>query len=345
MISFANILKTTLSETIGQRGIASASISLLKRGSIEVCWVPKEIHHEPAFLTYSITKLFTATLIMILHEEGRLSIQDSIVRWYPNLHFSDQISIYQLMNHTSGLRDYGGLPEYQSAVRRSPSAPWTFKQYWDATIGKGLLFYPGKGWAYSNPGYMLLKDIIEKLTDESFAGLVSKRVAQPLGLSKTFVPETIQDLSSLSAAPSTALSHHKVLYNTPEVYHPGWVSHGVVASTPKEIVLFIQALFRHRLVSSHSIRKMTSLVSVPGARKPWREPGYGLGLMGDSKSKWGVLWGHSGEGPGYNTCMLHLPHVKEGPLSVCVMCAFEETSIAEQISFSIIDSVCQSITQ
>ena len=123
------------------------------------------------------------------------------------------------------------------------------------------------------------------------------------------------------------------------VGHPGWVSHGVVASTPSDVARFFHALFRGRLVSAESLREMITLVRVPtepGDPAPWAEPSYGLGLMADPASRWGRVWGHNGGGPGYNTSAFHAPDL--GGASVCAMCAREGSS-AERLVLAALDAL------
>jgi len=123
---------------------------------------------EPAFLAYSITKTFTAALILKVSEEGQLSLDDRLARWFPRIAHADRISLRRLLNHTGGIPDYGGLRAYHEDLRSSPSAPWSFERFAAETFDKGLLFEPGQGWAYSNPGYMLLKRVAEEATAVSY---------------------------------------------------------------------------------------------------------------------------------------------------------------------------------
>jgi Beta-lactamase len=145
------------------RGRGTASVAVIERAGAEpqAYWVP-ESDLEPAFLVYSITKTFTAALILKLSEEGQLSLDDRLARWFPCIAHADRISLRRLLNHTGGIPDYGGLRAYHEDLRSSPSAPWSFERFAAETFDKGLWFEPGQGWAYSNPGYMLLKRVAEK---------------------------------------------------------------------------------------------------------------------------------------------------------------------------------------
>src|SRR5688572_11188009 len=113
------------------------------------------------FPIYSITKTVTALCMLRLQMAGRLHVDDPVRHWLPDLRLPESIRLSHLLRHTSGLSDYGSLPEYHSAVRDSPASPWTALQFLDVALQRGLLFEPGMGWSYSNIGYMLLRQVLE----------------------------------------------------------------------------------------------------------------------------------------------------------------------------------------
>lgn len=322
--------------TAARRGAVSASVIVHAGAEPQTSGVT-ESGDEPAFLAYSITKTFIAALVLRLCEEGRMRLEDPLDRWFPRIARAEQITVRRLLNHTAGIPDYGGLATYHESVCSVPSTPWSFERFAAETFDKGLWFEPGQGWAYSNPGYMLVKRIAEDVAGASFRDLVSGRIAGPLGLRRTFVPESVEHLAPLAPGMSRALSPDRTPRDVRGCYHPGWVSHGVVASTSSEIVRFLDGLFRAELLSRHSLGQMTELVAVPGV-EPDRHrgrPSYGLGLMGDPESPWGLAVGHNGGGPGYSASASHA--VDLGGASVCVMGAIEESFQAEDVVFEILD--------
>jgi len=318
-----------------------AGLAVIKKGDSQpdAIWLPSAISKEPTCLAYSITKTVIAALFLQFTEEGRLDLDDPLARWFPDVPQSQQISLRQLLSHTAGVPDYGPLPQYHEAVRRSPSKPWSFERFAAETFDKGLSFAPGSGWAYSNPGYMLLKSIAQKVTATPLSRLVSERIVRPLELRTMFVPESIEDLSSLAPARSRALSVDGSVRDVREHYHPGWVSHGVVASTPSDMTRFLDGLFHHRLISKQSLDQMIALVPVPVTRSPEDrigKPGYGLGLMGDPESPWGPVWGHNGGGPGYSASAFFVPQL--GDVSACAMVAAEDEEFdAKDIVYEVLD--------
>jgi D-alanyl-D-alanine carboxypeptidase len=330
------------------RGVASLAIVESAGAESHVVWVP-ELDEEPAFLAYSVTKTFTATLILELCEEGHLGIEDHLERWFPGIANADRISLRQLLNHTSGIADYGGLRAYHDAVSASPSTPWSFDRFAAETVDKGLRFEPGTGWAYSNPGYMLLKRVAEQVTGVSYRTLISERIVRPLGLRRTFVAESIDDLTALAPGTSRSLSPSGASRDVRAHYHPGWVSHGVVASTASELARFLDALFRGELLSDQSLDRLLELVpvSTDASETPARQdlplrrgrPSYGLGLMGDPASPWGLVAGHNGGGPCYSASAFHAFDL--GGASVCAIGAIEEDFNAESVVFDVLDHLAE----
>jgi D-alanyl-D-alanine carboxypeptidase len=333
--TLARILTTVDSHTTAGVAVVGACAS--------TAWTPRAVAEEPAYLAYSITKTFTATLLLLLQEEQRLRLDDRLARWFPRIAGADRITLRQLLNHTAGIPDYGGLHAYHDAVRASPSSPWSFDRFAAETFDRGVAFEPGTDWAYSNPGYMLLKRIIEDVAGATYAVVIADRIARPLGLARTTVPDTIADLASLAPAPSRLLAVDGTSRDVRDHYHPGWVSHGVMASTPSDVARFFDALANGRVVAAESLREMTTFVRVPSKlvepHRRWRRPSYGLGVMGDRESSWGIVWGHNGGGPGYRASAFHAPDL--GGVSVCVMAASEDGFDTEQIVFAVLDVLAQ----
>src|SRR6266576_1620229 len=140
-------LKTTLTEIISRpvegRGAAGIAVVMEATAEPEAVWVPPSTHDEPGYLAFSITKTFTAALLLLLRDEKRLTLDDPLARWFPRIAESGRISLRQLLNHTAGVPDYGGLRSYHDEVRASPSTPWSFERIAAETFEKGLRFAPG----------------------------------------------------------------------------------------------------------------------------------------------------------------------------------------------------------
>lgn len=337
-------LAEVLEAATGGRGTASGSIIERAGAKPQTVWVP-EAPNEPRFLAYSITKTFTAVLVLKLCEERKLRLADKIAQWFPEIVQAQRISIRQLLNHTSGVPDYGDNPAYHRDVRVFPSNPWSFERFAAETFDRGLLFQPGHGWAYSNPGFMLLKRILEQVSGRPYREMVSDYITVPLGLSETSVAESLQDLSSLAPGTSSLISPDGNACDVRSRYHPGWVSHGVIASTASDLVQFVDRLFHGSLLTADSRDQMLHLVALPDLRVqatkesglPAGQPSYGLGLMGDPMSPWGLLVGHNGGGPCYSASVFHA--FDAGGVTVCAMGAIEGGFSAEDVVAELLRSI------
>ncbi len=335
MTDLRTTLHERLTEAAAQGSVLSASVIARAGARPETVWLP-ESATEPVFLAYSITKTFVATLVLMLCDEGRLHLDDPLAGWFPGIAGADRISVRQLLNHTAGIPDYSGIPAYHESVRSSSSMPWSFERFAAETFDKALRFEPGEGWEYSNPGYTLVKRIVEEVGGASLRHFIDDRIASPLGLLHTFVAESIDDLAALAPGSSRHLSSDGTPRDVRHHYHPGWVSHGVVASTSSEIARFVDKLMSGHLVSAHSLEQMTTWVPVPVETPAhWRKPSYGLGLMGDPAYALGLVFGHNGAGPCYQASVFHAPDL--GGATVCAMAAVEERFDAEAIVLGLLD--------
>lgn len=336
-------LQARLNHAIGAHDVASLAIQFdCARNDVTVELVAIgasiTVDAPPQFLAYSITKSMIAVLVLQLVQTRRCELTTSITRWLPTVPNARAITLQHLLNHTAGLSDYGALPAYKEAVRDPTRQPWTFDEYAVHTYEQHILFAPGQGWAYSNPGYMLLKRILELETEASFASLVEARIAQPLGLRHTFVAETKADLQRLVPAYTSSFDDTAGLQDVRAVYHPDWVSHGVVAATARDIATFYQQLFCGTLLPPGAVQQMTTAVSVPDAPDYYGDAGYGLGLMIATPPRHGLLWGHNGGGPGYQASAFHAPARRKHGVTVCVMVAGGADGLdAEQLVFATLE--------
>jgi D-alanyl-D-alanine carboxypeptidase len=252
------------------------------------------------FRVGSLTKPMVATVILQLADEGRLSLDDSLVRFLPGtLPDGDRVTLRHLLNHTSGIGDYVNDPGFIDAAFLNPSRVWTPQELIAVANGMPRRFTPGEAgyWEYSNTNYVLLGLVAEVAGGASIAALLLTRVFEPLGMTSTYfsnstslVAPFAQGYVDLNGIPNFAVG---TLVN-PTVAGAA----GAVVSTAGDALRFGEALAAGELVSpaSHAAR----LTTVPASRV--RLPGesfdiaYGLGvLVGDG-------WiGHNGAIPGYET--------------------------------------------
>ena len=277
-----------------------------------------DLSADSVFPVYSITKTLTAICALRLVEAGLLRLDVPVVGWLPDVTLPGTVTLTHLLRHTSGLRDYGPLPEYHQAVRRHANRPWTRTTFLDAVLAKGMLFAPGDSWAYSNIGYMLVVDILERVTGQTFAQVLAQLVTKPLALQRTSVLENIADLMTCVPGFGSEVTEDGSLVDIRGRYHPGWCAPRVVASTPAEITRAFDALFSGQLLAADTLRQMLTVVPLPDLREPPMVIDGGMGLFSNAASPYGRNYGHGGGGPGYDLTADIYPDASVGRVAVAV---------------------------
>ncbi|HEX5165789.1 MAG TPA: serine hydrolase domain-containing protein, partial [Thermomicrobiales bacterium] len=242
---------------------------------------------DARFYVYSVTKTLLAALTLQSVERGDVDLDRAIQEYLPGYPLATSVTLRQVLNHTAGLPDYGGMPEYVTAVRAHPKSAWSPQVFLDQTVANGLLFPPGEGWVYSNIGYLTIRLLLERVSGLSFRTLVDRQIVEPLGLVATTVAETLDDTAALTPGYSGWIDPHGPVTDISRRYHPGWVSHGVVISTASDLARIIDAIFAGRLAPSSLLPEMLTPVQVPMQHPLFVEPSYGLGVMLDPGSRHG----------------------------------------------------------
>lgn len=290
---------------------------------------------DSPFIIYSVTKTYLAVAALRLVERGVLALDCPIDRWLPTVPHASEMTLRHLLRHASGLPDYGGLPDYHAAVRRG-DAPWSEEEYLARTRADQLLFPPGQGWQYSNIGYMVVRRLLETVCRAPLAEIIQAEICHPLSLSATRVLTSDAELADLVFAPSIELGSVEQPVSVADHYSLGWIAHGAIASTVAETAMFFEALFANKLLSPALLREMCTSTPLPVMPdRPFRRPGYGMGLQIDSG--WGsmVAYGHSGGGPGARICALHGDDSAR-PVTVVVATPGEDVAQTERIAMSLL---------
>jgi D-alanyl-D-alanine carboxypeptidase len=138
---------------------------------------------EHVFRLGSITKQFTAVALLMLVDEGRVSLDDEITKYLPDYPtHGHRITVEHLLTHTSGIQSYTGMPAYVAGMRRDLTTGELIAMFRD----QPMEFAPGERWNYNNSGYALLGAIIEKVSGMSYADFLRTRIFEPLGMRSTF---------------------------------------------------------------------------------------------------------------------------------------------------------------
>ncbi|MGZ3716569.1 MAG: serine hydrolase domain-containing protein [Ktedonobacterales bacterium] len=290
---------------------------------------------DAQFYLYSITKVFLATVALQLAGQGLLTLDTPAQAHLPTLPLATPVTLRQLLSHTAGIPDYGPMPAYAEAVRSSPSHPWTTDDFLAHTLPRGLTFPPGQGWAYSNIGFLIIRLVLERITGLSLRDLLHQRIFAPLDLRRTFVAETLTDASVLTPGYSAFFRPDDAFEDISTIYHPGWVSHGVVISTAAELARLIHTLFSAELLPAESLATMLIPHPVPGSQPGFHEAAYGLGVMVDRQSPYGVLSGHGGGGPGYSAAAFSFSNVAGQRVTTVALVNHDQPPQATPIAFAL----------
>ncbi|MBP2295288.1 serine hydrolase domain-containing protein [Azospirillum rugosum] len=290
------------------------------------------------FLTYSITKTMAAAAALRLAGRGEIDLDAPLDRWLPDFAPAARLTLADLLSHRAGLYNYGGMPTYHAAVRAG-AEPWTEDEFLARCRAAEPFAPPGQQFSYSNIGYLLVKRLLERASGLSFAALLERELFGPLGLTDWSVPTTRADLAGLHLGPSPYLGGDGPPVAVAGLYHPGWVSHGVVAATALDTARLLHGLFTAGLLAPQLAARMVSSWPVPGQMRgrPWVEPGYGLGLMVERDPQAGPCWGHTGGGPGCTPTAYHFPGPT--PLTIAVFTDGEDGDQAEWMVMEAADAL------
>ncbi|HLP93037.1 MAG TPA: serine hydrolase domain-containing protein [Saprospiraceae bacterium] len=264
---------------------------------------------------YSISKTYLATIALRLKEKGLLTLDTLAKSYLPaditnHLPNTDRITVRQLLNHTSGLRNHTVESNYQLQVLNQPLKQLSIREKLTYIYDKPALFSPGTDFFYTNSGYALLQLILEKVSGKTYAQLLHDEIIKPLEFKKTFYNLTPQQLIDVGAPNyyferfnNAQLENVTQWHNT--IAH-GLEGYGGIVANGTEVIRFMEALINGELVNAASLTEMRTWVT----GKTSIEPDYGLGLV-----YWGqynqqtptLTYGHEGDGLGGSTQLLYVP--------------------------------------
>ncbi|MCA8833389.1 serine hydrolase domain-containing protein [Hymenobacter pini] len=236
----------------------------------------------------SISKTFTATLIMQLVEEGKLQLNAPIATWFPDLPNATKITVDQLLHHRSGLGDFTRDPAYGQYMTQ----PKTQAELLAIIRARPVDFEPGAKYDYNNSNYVLLGYIVEKVTKQSYAQALQKRITGKLGLKDTYYGGRL-DGQKHEAASFVWDGTTWQLQRETDMSIPGGA--GAITSTPADLTRFMEGLFAGKLVKPATLQQMQQM-----------QDGYGAGMRivpFDSKQS----YGHFGSIDGYRSALTYFP--------------------------------------
>jgi D-alanyl-D-alanine carboxypeptidase len=286
----------TAQAVLTQTGVPSASVAIVKDGTIVYLQAYGSARLDPRIpaqseMRYSIgsiSKQFTAASILLLQEEGKLSLDDRVAKYLPNLTRANEVSIRQLLSHTSGYQDYWP----QDYVPPSMLQPITAEKIMDQWARKPLDFDPGTKWQYSNTNYVIAGVIIEKVSGMPLLQFLQTRVFAPLSM------KSVANIDQEKLGDTDATGYKRYALGPPRVAPKegkGWLfAMGELAMPAGDLARWDISIIEQKLLKPSSYSELETEVRL----KNGLGTQYGLGVDVSSQSDRRAL-AHGGEVSGF----------------------------------------------
>jgi D-alanyl-D-alanine carboxypeptidase len=292
----ARAMDAAAAQVLAATGVPSASVAVVQGGKIAYVKAYGKARLAPAMdaapeMQYpigSISKQFTATAMLFLVQEGKVSLDDPVAKFLPELTRAKDVTVRQVLSMTSGYQDY--WPEdYVMTSMMAPSTPEHILEVWGK---KPLDFVPGTEWQYSNTNYVIAGRIVEIVGGKPLVEQLEERIFRPLGMTGVFD----QDASRLPASDPVGYYRHALGPLRPAPLEgTGWMfAAGELAMPARDLALWNISLMNRTLLSAASYDAMFAEVKL----KNGKGTGYGLGVdVGERDGHRYIA--HSGEVSGF----------------------------------------------
>ena len=218
------------------------------------------VNNDTKFRIASITKVFTAVLILQLYEQGKLDLRATIKTYLPDYtgEGAGRVTIHNLLNHTSGIQNFDTIKSYDEAVKNGMEVyqlPHTTADLLSRYCSGKLVHEVGKVFDYNNGDYIILGKIIEKITAKTFEKTLRERILDPLGMTQSGMLYH-QDVVRNLANTYWKTDETKPLINDLPVYFENWYAAGGMYSTTTDLLKFSNALYGARLLKPETLSLM-----------------------------------------------------------------------------------------
>jgi CubicO group peptidase (beta-lactamase class C family) len=254
---------------------------------------------DQVFDIASVTKMFTAALVLKLAEAGRLSLDDRLARYLPDFPNAGAITLRQLLNHTAGISDKTAPKDLQPGFLRRDVDTATLV---GEIAKRPPVFAPGTDQAYSNAGYILLGAVIEQVTGKPWHVAMQEQIFAPLGLAHTRYGIAASVIPGRVAGYTTDTPDHAIR-NAPFISMTVPGAAGGLASTVDDLRAWMRALAGGRVVGEASYRQMTT-PAVPAGVTPSHPYGMGMYIW---QVRGETMIGHTGQINGFAAILAYLP--------------------------------------
>ncbi len=260
----------------------------------------------------STIKMFTATTILKLQEEGKLNINDKISSYLSGdnidkIENADKATIKQLLQHSSGIYNYIPNLKFQTASLNDLLKEWKADDLLKYAHNKSAYFQPDEDVTYSNTNYILLGLLIEKIEGKPLYQVFDEKLFTPLGL-------TLTQFAGKNHVPDGIARGYIDLYSNLQViestYNSGWdyyTADGGLTSNPYDMNVFFRELMNGQIINSNSLSEMLTFKTPKNTDPDFFPIYYGLGIFKIETSQ-GIAYMHSGDAIGYYANMLYFPN-------------------------------------
>jgi CubicO group peptidase (beta-lactamase class C family) len=211
---------------------------------------------------------YVSTLLLMLVDEGKVTLDDKVSTWLPDLPHADEVTLGQLAQMTSGYDDYViGNTEMNLALYANPFRQWTTDELLAYSVTKPLWYPPGTGWNYAHTNYVILGLALEKITGKPMAEVLEEKVLGPMGLTNTSgnegtpaIPEPALHAFTSERKPALNIPDSTGFYEESTFWNPSWtITHGAIQTTDIfDLDTTAIAIGTGKLLSPESYQKMIS---------------------------------------------------------------------------------------
>jgi CubicO group peptidase (beta-lactamase class C family) len=290
--------EATTGDTSGVAVLVARDGKIVFQGGFGLADIEKKtpITPDTKFRIGSVTKQFTAAAMLRLAEQKKLSLNDTLDKYFPDYPKAEGVNLRQLLNHTSGFHSYTSKPEFPGRVK-DPIEPGKLIEWF---AGDPPDFEPGKGFSYNNSAYFLAGQVVAKASGKSLGDYLQETFFKPLEMNSTGIYVNLSPPEG--AAVGYSFTNDKYEPATP--WDMSWAGGaGALYSTVGDLFRWNEALYAGKVVSVASLKDMTTPVELP---KGVDGMNYGLGLMRFEVKRLPAI-GHGGGLPGWSSDLLRLP--------------------------------------
>ncbi|MFV0415025.1 MAG: serine hydrolase domain-containing protein [Chthoniobacterales bacterium] len=210
-------------------------------------------------------------------EEGKVSLDDTIEKWMPQLPEANKVTLRMLANCTSGYGDYVPSREFEKAFHENPFRDFTPGELIAYGVGDAVKYKPGTDWNYSHTNFVILGNILSKVYNQPVADLLTEKIIKPLGLKNTLYTPN----AALPEPVLHAFTTERKIFEDSTFWNPSWTSwSGSIASTVDDLAILFRGIGQAKIIQPSSLKEMLAPTIVGlGPNEAERYYGLGIGMV------------------------------------------------------------------